>query len=232
MKNTATFRRDAAVVGLVSTAVLSALSTMTAPEFPAGGGAERLDAIADNLSASALSAAAFTLAQLPFIAAALGLGHLLRSGAPVLSNVATTLALLGAFGHTVFGGGALLHVAMAADEAQHATFGALIDDVESSPVTAFAAMGLLGTVLGLVLLAVGLWRAGFGPRWVPIALGAFVVVEFVGHSVSDWASHVASVIYLVSFTALAVAVWRTSPQGWATAPEPESEPAELVHPGV
>lgn len=215
MKNTATFRRNAAAIGLVSTAILSTLSTMTAPEFPAGG-AERLDAIAANLSSSAVSAAAFTLAQLPFIAAVLGLGHLLRSHAPVLSNVATTLALLGAFGHTVFGGGSLLYVSMAADETQHATYGALIDDFESSPAMTFAAIGLVGTVLGLILLAVGLWRAQVGPRWVPIALGAFILVEFVGASVSDWASQAASVIYLVSFTALAVAVWRTPAQDWTS----------------
>lgn len=229
MKNTATFRRNAAALGLVSTAVLSTLSTMTAPEFPAGG-AQRLDAIAVNLSSSAVSAGAFVLAQLPFIAAVLGLGHLLRSRAPVLSNVATTVALLGAFGHSVFGGGSLLYVVMAADEAQHATYGALIDDAESSPVMTFAAIGLVGTVLGLILLAVGLWRARIAPRWVPIALGAFIVVEFVGGSVSDWASQVASLIYLVSFTALAVAVWRTHAQDWATtsaAPMEQSAPARL-----
>ncbi len=224
MKNTATFRRNAAAIGLVATAVLSTLSAMTAPEFPAGG-AERLDAIAANLSSSAVSAAAFTLAQLPFIAAVLGLGHLLRSRAPVLSNVATTLAVLGAFGHTVFGGGSLLYVAMATDEAQHATYGPLIDDFESSPAMTFAAIGLVGTVLGLILLAVGLWRARVAPRWVPIALGAFIVVEFVGGSVSDWASQVASLIYLVSFTALAVAVWRTHAQDWATSPAQVEEPA-------
>lgn len=223
MKNTAIFRRNAAAIGLVSTAVLSTLSVMTAPEFPTGG-AERLAAIAADLSSSAVSAAAFTLAQLPFMAAVLGLGHLLRSRAPVLSNVGTTLALLGAFGHTVFGGGSLLYVAMASDEAQHATYGGLVDDFESSPATAFAAMGLVGTVLGLILLAVGLWRARVGPRWVPIALGAFLVVEFVGASVSDWASQVASVIYLVSFTSLAVAVWHTHAQDWTSPPLVE-EPA-------
>ena len=223
MKNTATFRRNAAALGLVSTAVLSTLSAMTAPEFPTGG-AERLGAIAADLSSSAVSAAAFTLAQLPFIAAVLGLGHLLRRRAPVLSNVGTTLALLGAFGHTVFGGGSLLYVTLAADEAQLATYGGLVDDFESSPAMAFAAMGLIGTVLGLILLAVGLWRARVGPRWVPIALGAFIVVEFVGASVSDWASQVASVIYLVAFTSLAIAVWRTDAQDWPSPPLVE-EPA-------
>lgn len=224
MKNTATFRRNAAAIGLVSTAVLSTLSTMTAPEFPAGG-AERLDAIAANLSSSALSAAAFTLAQLPFIAAVLGLGHLLRSHAPVISNLGTTLALLGAFGHTVFGGCNLVYVAMAADEAQHATYGALIDDFESSPAMAFAAIGLVGTVLGLILLAVGLARARIAPRWISLSLGAFIVVEFAGPSVSDWASPVASLIYLLSFTALAVAVMRTHSLDWTMAsPRPVEEP--------
>lgn len=226
MTNTATFRRNAAAIGLVSTAVLSTLSIMTAPEFPTGG-AERLDAIAVDLTSSAISAAAFTLAQLPFIAAVLGVGHLLRGRAPVLSNVGTPLAVLGAFGHVVFGGASLLYVAMAADEAQQATYGALIDDFETSPAMAFTAIGLLGTVLGLVLLAVGLWRARVAPRWVPPAVGAFIVVEFAGAAVSEWASSVASVIYLASFTALALTVWRSDAREWATPAAPVEQPAHV-----
>lgn len=214
MKNTATFRRDAAALGLVSTALLSTLSTMTAPEFPEGGAA-RLGAIAADLTSSSVSAAAFTLAQLPFVAAALGIGHLLRGRAPVLSNVATTLALLGAFGHSAFGGGSLLYVVMAADTSQHARYGALIDAYESSPAMTFAMMGLMGTVLGLALFAVGLWRARVTRRWVPLALGAFIVVEFAGASVSDYASYVASLVYLASFTALAVVIRRTPAHDWA-----------------
>ena len=224
MNNTATFRRNVAAAGLVTTAALSTLSNMTAPEYPAGG-TERLAAIGENLTSSSVSAASFALAQLPFLAAVLGLGHLLRNRSPRLSNLGTSLGVLGGFGHAVFGGIALVYVAMAADDANVNAYGALLDDFETSPVMVFALFGLVGTVLGLVLLSVGLWRAGVGPRWVPPALGAFLVVEFVGSAVSDWSGQVSAVIYLVAFSALGAFVWRTPAAAWTTpATQPESEP--------
>jgi hypothetical protein len=227
MNNTATFRRNVAAAGLVTTAALSTLSNMTAPEYPAGG-AERLAAIGENLTTSAISAAAFALAQLPFLAAVLGIGHLLRGRSPKLSNIGTSLAVLGAFGHAIFGGVALVSVAMADDAANREVYGAFLDDFESSPAMVFAAFGLVGTVLGLILLSVGLWRAGVGPRWVPLALGAFIVVEFVGSAVSEWSGQVSAVIYLVAFTALAVSVWRTPAAAWADpVEEPAAEPATV-----
>ena len=224
MNNTATFRRNAAALGLATTAALSTLSNMTAPEYPAGG-AERLAAIGENATASAISAASFALAQLPFLAAVLGIGHLLRTRAPKLSNFGTSLAVVGGFGHAMSGGIALLYVGMAADEGDREVYGTLLDDFESSPAMGFAMLGLLGTVLGLVLLSVGLWRAEVGPRWVPAALGVFLVVEFVGSAVSDWSGQVSAVIYWVAFTALAVSVWRTPATAWTTpATQPEPEP--------
>lgn len=55
---------------------------------------------------------------------------------------------------------------------------------------------------------------------MPIALAVFIVVEFVGASVSDWTSQAASLIYIVSFNALAVVVWRTHAQHRATSVAP------------
>lgn len=51
---------------------------------------------------------------------------------------------------------------------------------------------------------------------MPGVLGAFVVVEFVGAGVSEWAGYAAALLYLIGFGALAVTVARTSPAVWAT----------------
>jgi hypothetical protein len=69
-------------------------------------------------------------------------------------------------------------------------------------------MGLLGTVLGLLLLTIGLWRTRAVPTWIPAALGLFLVTEFVGSAITDWAAYASSVLYLAAFTGLAVAVWQ------------------------
>lgn len=43
---------------------------------------------------------------------------------------------------------------------------------------------LLCTVVGLVVLAVGLWRARVVPGWVPAAVGSAVVGDVVGSTVT------------------------------------------------
>jgi hypothetical protein len=221
MKNPATFRRSAAVTGLVTTAGLMVASTVLAPEFPSGY-AEQLEAVEAGGTAAAVSAFTFTLAQLPFVAAVLGIGHLLRDRAPVLSNLGTSLALVGAFGHSVYGGVSLVMLEMASDTANVEVHAAILEEVEGGPAVAFMAMGLLGTVLGLLLLSIGIWRAGLGPRWLAPALWAFLVVEFAGSALSEWSSHVATLIYAVVMVTLAGVVWRTDERVWRAGAAPSA----------
>lgn len=75
-------------------------------------------------------------------------------------------------------------------------------------------MGLLGTVLGLVLLTIGLWRSHVGPRWVPPALLAFMLVEFVGTAITPWAAAVGGTLQLAAFGALALTIVRSPLDSW------------------
>ena len=229
MKNPATFRRTAAAVGLVTTAALMVVSIVLAPPFP-GDFEEFLAGVDDAGSAATISALGFTLAQLPFLAAVLGIGHLIRPGAPVLSNVGTTLAVIGGFGHAVYGGVSMVQLSMAADAANHAVHAQILTDVESGPAVAFMAMGLLGTVLGLLLLAIGLWRARVEPRWVGPVLGAFLVVEFAGSALTEWSAYVSGVLYVLAFGALAATIWRSPDELWQTAAEAPVTVARVTHP--
>jgi hypothetical protein len=210
MKNPAAFRRNSAAIGLLTSAVLTTISVMASPAFPSGY-QERLAAI--NAGGS-IGAVTFTLAQLPFLAGVLGIGHLLRGHAPILSNVGTSLAVIGAFGHSVGGGLAMAYLAMAADEQHRAAHAAVMQYIESGPAVAFMAMGLLGTVFGILLFAFGLWRTKVSPRWVAPFLVAFLLVAFAGSAVSERAEHLSLVLYLPAFAALAVTVWRSPIESW------------------
>lgn len=213
MTTAATYRRWVAGAGMVLTAVLMALAMGTNVPF-SGEGREVLDTMAGAGGRAWLSAISYLFAQLAMLAGALGVAHLLRSKAPVLSNVGGTLAVLGAFGHTVHGGGILLTIQMAADRDHHSTHAAVLDGFVSSPAGIFSVMGLLGTVLGLVVLAIGIWRVGLGPRWVAPALGAFLALEFVGSAVSPIAGGVAGALYVAAFSALALTIWRSPVEAW------------------
>lgn len=228
MKNSAAFRRMAGAVALIAAPLLMLVSVVLAPKFP-GGFADRLAAVDEGGTSAAVSAVTFALAQLPFIIGVLAIGHLLRDRAPILSNVGTSVAVLGGFGHSVFGGISLAILAMAADAPNRAIHAALLEQIESGPAAVFMAMGLLGTVLGILLLGIGLFRARVVPRWVPILLWAFLAVEFAGSALSEWASSVSGVLYLVALTAIAAAVWRSPISSWESssvasevAPEPRT----------
>lgn len=205
------FHRTTAVVGLVGSALLFVVSAVFQPDLT-GTGATVLARLDDAGWRGALSAAAFALAQLPYIAAALGIGHLLRRRAPRLGAWGAVLSVVGAFGHTIFGGVSLVYLVMATDATHRGVYAGLFDDINSSPVMVFSLLGLVGFVLGLVLLSIGLFRGRVGPRWLGPALWAFVVVEFVGTSLSTYASYLSTTILLVVFVTLA----REATTSWLT----------------
>ena len=168
-------------------AALSILWVALEPSMPESS-ADRLAQVQDAGTSATLSAFAFVVSQLPFILAALGIAQLIGDRAPILANVGGAIAVLGGFGHAVFGGVQLMQLAMAADTANHDVYANLLGGELPWPLMIMMMIGTLGTVLGLILLGIGLLRAKAGPRWVPYALWAFVLVEFIGTNFTEWAA--------------------------------------------
>ncbi|HSV39580.1 MAG TPA: hypothetical protein VLI04_12560, partial [Nocardioidaceae bacterium] len=150
--------REIAAGSLVTTALLSGISLLTMPDWPDGFDA-LLRTIEEHPTASLISALTFVFAQLPFAIAALAIGGLVIPRKPVLGGIGVAFAVVGAFGHSVYGGVAMTQLEMAQDSANHAVHADLLTGLESSPLVVFMAIGLLGTVCGLLLLAVALWRS-------------------------------------------------------------------------
>jgi hypothetical protein len=217
-----------AAVSLVLTALLSGVSVLLQPEFPAGP-ADRLAAIDEAGSTATVSILAFAFAQLPFLVAVVATAFLAAAGARRTAIIGAVFAVLGGFGHAVFGGIGLSQLALAADAANREAMGEVITRIESGPAIVFMAMGLLGTVLGLVLLGVALFRSRAVPRWIPVALWLFLVMEFVGSGLTEWASPAAGLLYLAAFTGIARhIVWGAGPVGAVTGTPRSARPASSV----
>ena len=193
---------------LVTAATLLAVSGLTQPDVT-GGADQKLAAIETSGGRAALCAVLFAVAQLPFAVAVVAVGAIVRDGSRRLAATGTVLAVLGAFGHALFAGASLTYLLMAQDPAHHTTYAALMADIESSPLMLTSVVGLLGTVVGLLLLSIGVFRAGVGPRWVGPVLWAFLAVEFVGTSVSRYATYLSAVLLVLAFGALARTVLAT-----------------------
>lgn len=218
MKDTATFRRTAVSVSLIAAVLTSAAWTLTLPPFP-DGSTERLAAIDEAGTSATVSAVFFTVSQLFMLGAVLGIAHLIRRGSPVLSNLGGAVAVMGTLGHAIFGGTNLITLSMARDTANREIHAALLEDFESSPMMTFAAVGLLGTVIGLLLLSIGMFRSRAVPRWIPVLIWAFLVVEFVGTALSDYATYASIIALAIAFGALARQVWQSPRRDWALVDE-------------
>jgi hypothetical protein len=213
---TARYVRAVAGLSLVLNAILSVVSITLLPPHVEST-AENLAAIDAAGATAAISASAFVIAQLPFIIAMLGVSHLAGIRAPIIAMVAGTIAVIGGFGHAVFTGTQLVQLAMASDTANHATYAALLDGEMPLALMIMMMCGTLGTVLGLLLLGVAVLRAKVGPRWVPYAIWIWIIVEFVGTGITEWATLASGLLYLGVFGTLAVAVWRSPLAVWASA---------------
>jgi hypothetical protein len=213
---TARYVRAAAAISLILNAVLSVIAIALMPAFSESN-LEFLATIDAAGAAATISAAAFVIAQLPFIIAVLGLAHLAGIRAPIIAIIGGTIAVIGGFGHAVFGGTQLLQLSMAADTANHGVYAALLDGEMPLPLMILMMCGTAGTVLGLLLLGVALLRAKVGPRWVPYAIWVWLVVEFVGTGFTEWATLASGLLYLGTLGTLAVTVWRSPLAVWASA---------------
>ena len=211
-------RRAAAIAALVTAPVLSLVSVALQPPFQDDSAAE-LAAFADGW-APVVSAACFVAAQLAILVAVLAVGRLLIPRAPRLSAWGTALGVFGCFGHAVFGGIALTYLVMARDEARREEYAALMDAILESPVMIVAMLGLAGFVLGLLLLGIGLFRARVGARWIGPAIWAFLLLEFVGSNLSDYASYLAVLLFGAAFLAVAVELRSASDVDHRTVPVP------------
>ena len=195
-----------AVLCLVATVGLTAGTVAQMPDLP-DTNAGLLQSLAEAPAHAAVAAACFTLSQLFLIGAVLAIGDTARAGAPRLIGTAMVLAVVGALGHAVFGGPRLVLFGMLNDSGR-AQYVAALDRTYDSPVMLFAAIELLGTVLGLLLLAIGLVRSRAVAPWIPAYLIGFLVVEFVGSNLSARASLAAVVLYAAALLGIAATVTR------------------------
>ena len=195
--------RTLVAVCLVTTAAMSLAWTLLTPEFHSDPG-DQLRALADAGSTASISGLAFVLSQLPFAVGMVGLAAWLRPFSPRLATAGGVLAGLGAFGHAVVGGTTIMQLEMASTSQHREAYATLLGDITDSPLMLpFFAFGLLGTVLGVLFLAIAHFRSHLQPRWVGPALWAFLLLEFVGSNLSDWSSYLGGILFLAALTALA-----------------------------
>ena len=165
----------------------------------------------------------FVFSQLFWAIGLVGVGHLASRRAPILATLGAVLSGLGAFGHAVYGGAMLTQLALASNT--DAAVAAVLAS-ETAIFLPYFVGGLVGTTIGLALIAVAAMRARVAPLWVTIGLLVWVTIEFVLPSLVEWSKYLSFVIGVIVFGGLAVAVWRSHLDAWRTVAEASSADAE------
>lgn len=229
-------RRTTVAVSLVAGIALAAISLLLQPEVP-DDPAEYLERLA-GATLAPIGLQLFVLSQVFWAIGLVGLGHAASERSPVFGSLGGLFSALGAFGHAVYGGASLVTFSMAGYAVESGDVDAALAAFASTQEGAFIpylVFGLAGTILGVILIAVALLRSGIAPRWVPIALLAWTVIEFVLPNVLPgvWTTYASLVVGVVAFAGAAIAVFRGGTDAWTTlaeaAPAHESaKPARLT----
>ncbi|MET7379893.1 hypothetical protein ABZT08_13920 [Streptomyces sp. NPDC005526] len=117
-----------------------------------------------------------------YVPAFLGAGRLAAPRNPRLAATATSLLVAAMLGFAGIRMGQALELAAVHRHMPPATLGDLLDAVPgTAPGAAIMAVFLVGSTLGLWLLAAALWRADAVPRPFVAALAAFPVIDLALH---------------------------------------------------
>jgi hypothetical protein len=156
-----------------------------------------------------------------FLPAILGLMHLLRQRMTAVGHVGGGLVMIGLFGATaVVAVDGFAVSQMGQPEASVEEMAALLDRIkESAGFRAIAVVGAIAFLLGVLLLAYGLWRAGAVQPWMAGGIGAAAIAFFIGQVTDNRIIFAfAFAFYLVAFGALGWRFLSESDEEWAGQP--------------
>jgi hypothetical protein len=153
-----------------------------------------------------------------FLPAILGLMHLLRERATAFGHVGGGLVIIGLFGAAAVvavDGVAVSEMGRAGANAEE--MAALLERIrDSAGLRIFGGIGAISFLLGGLLLAYGLWRAGAVQPWIAGGIAAANIVLLIGQVRDNRAIiAIAGAIALIAFGLIGWRVLTESDEQWA-----------------
>jgi hypothetical protein len=158
-----------------------------------------------------------------FLGAILALVHLIGERPAVLGPLGGGLAMIGLLGATaIVAMDGLVTSQMAQPEADRGEMAALLDRIkEFAGLRAIAGVSAIAFLLGMLLLAYGLWRTARPPRWTASAIAAGAIVFLIAQVTDN------PLIFALAFAVYLVAL---APLGWQILHESDEEWSRRVAP--
>jgi hypothetical protein len=213
ISNANSFRRVAAGVSLILAPLCLLLGMAVDPSEP---GVDDPLVYAHNPGAVGVSATLLHYAWILWVPGVIGLVHLVRRKGVVLANIAGAVAVLGLINFSALMISdffdIVLYQTLSPDQAEKI----LRDAAQPAMVAAWQMPGMIGSFLGLVLVAVAYARAGKAGWWFPAGVLAGIVIWLFGASAWNLVLGLGGpVILLIVFGAVGVSLIRMSDKEWS-----------------
>ncbi|KAA9376916.1 hypothetical protein F5972_20860 [Microbispora cellulosiformans] len=214
LTNANSFRRVAAGASLVLAPLCLLLGMAADPSEP---GVEDPLVYAHNPGAVGVSATLLHYAWILWVPGVIGLVHLVRRKGVVLAHIAGVIAVLGLINFSALMISDFFDI-VAYQMLPPAQAEKLMQDAaQPAMIAAWQMPGLIGSFLGLVLVAVAYARAGRAGWWFPAGVLAGIVVWLFGASAWNLVLGLGGpVILLVVFGVVGVSMIRMRDEEWAT----------------
>jgi hypothetical protein len=214
------FRKTVAGICMVLAPVLFLASAIIAPSSD-NDAAAILGAVSEHTDRFYLATVLGIAGSVLLFPALLGLMHMLREKQVALGHVGGGLSLLGALMFMLFWGVSLMEWQMVRGGADGAEMTALLDRYMDTTGTAVFFFFSFAFTIGLIVLALGLWRAKAVHWSTAAALGVGAVVLQIAFLVGNTAGWyvVAAAILLVGFATIGRMVLTETDEDWDHTPE-------------
>ncbi|GLW24256.1 hypothetical protein Mame01_42990 [Microbispora amethystogenes] len=213
LTNANSFRRVAAGASLVLAPLCLLLGMAADPSEP---GVEDPLVYAHNPGAVGVSATLLHYAWILWVPGVIGLVHLVRRKGVVLAHIAGVMAVLGLINFSALMISDFFDIVayqmLPADQAEKL----MQDAAQPAMIAAWQMPGMIGSFLGLVLVAVAYARAGRAGWWFPAGVLAGILVWLFGASAWNLVLGLGGpVILLVVFGVVGVSMIRMRDEEWA-----------------
>jgi hypothetical protein len=218
------FRRTVVGLCLIAAPLVLILSGYIDPD-PTGGAADLVQTMAEHPERSQAANIVWIISSILFVPALVGLLYLIRDRGVVLVHIGVGLSLIAAVGRAVWVGFQIVLNGLIQSGIDPEQLSAV---VESGPPNAGFVIVLLMsagcTFLGMIILAISLWRGRVAPLWVAACIIAAIVwVSIPPLNTIMPQVDIGGALLLVGFGWVGLKVLRMSDADWERGTLPSSK---------
>lgn len=217
LSNTSRFRRLVAGFCLIAAPIVLLVGALLHPQGEQASAAH-LAVVATNPDRYYWAHAILLAGLALFLPVVLALMHLLKEREPKLGHLGGGLAMIGLFAATaVVAVDGIAVSQMGQPEANVEEMAALLDRIKESPgLRVIAIVAGVSLLLGMLLLALGLWRTGVVQPWMASGVAGGAIAFLVGVATDNRVVFaLAFALYLIALGPLGWRLLRESDDAWS-----------------